>query len=61
MIYSNCKINLGLNILKKREDGYHELDMVMMPVDFNDVLKYEDYGEKGDLILEVSDPSIPID
>ena len=61
MIYSNCKINLGLNILKKREDGYHELDMVMMPVDFNDVLKYEDYGEKGDLILEVSDTRIPID
>lgn len=33
MIYpANCKINLGLDILRRRADGYHELETVMFPV-----------------------------
>lgn len=32
IIKANCKINLGLNVLRKREDGYHELETVMLPV-----------------------------
>ncbi len=28
----NCKINLGLNILRRREDGFHDLETVMLPV-----------------------------
>ena len=30
----NCKINLGLNIIRKRADGYHDLQTVFYPVDF---------------------------
>ena len=29
---ANCKINLGLDVLRRREDGYHELETVMFPV-----------------------------
>ena len=29
---ANCKINLGLDVVRKREDGYHELETVMLPV-----------------------------
>lgn len=29
---ANCKINLGLHVLRKREDGYHDLETVMLPV-----------------------------
>ncbi len=29
---ANCKINLGLDILRRREDGYHDLETVMVPV-----------------------------
>ena len=29
---ANCKINLGLDVLRRREDGYHELSTVMFPV-----------------------------
>ncbi len=61
MIQSNCKLNIGLNILKKREDGYHELDMIMVPIDFSDVIKYWDYGVEGDLILETNNGNIPTD
>lgn len=31
-IRANCKINLGLFVTRKREDGYHELQSVMLPV-----------------------------
>ena len=29
---ANCKINLGLDVIRKREDGYHDLETVMLPV-----------------------------
>lgn len=33
-----AKINLGLDVLRRREDGYHEVKMVMQTVDLYDVL-----------------------
>lgn len=32
IIHANCKINIGLDILRKRDDGYHELSTAMFPV-----------------------------
>lgn len=32
LFFAPCKINLGLNITKKRDDGYHEIYTVMTPV-----------------------------
>lgn len=29
---ANCKINIGLDVLRRREDGFHELETVMVPV-----------------------------
>jgi len=37
--FPNCKINLGLNILQKREDGFHNLETVFYPLAFNDILE----------------------
>lgn len=34
-----CKINLGLNVISKRDDGYHEVSSVMYPVDIQDILE----------------------
>ncbi len=34
-----AKINLCLDVASKREDGYHELHMIMVPIDFYDVLE----------------------
>ena len=31
-IKANCKINIGLDVLRRRADGYHDLSTVMMPV-----------------------------
>lgn len=33
-----AKINLGLNVVGKREDGYHELEMVMAPISLHDLI-----------------------
>lgn len=32
VLHANCKINLGLDVLRRRGDGYHELSTVMYPV-----------------------------
>ena len=33
-----AKINLGLDVLRKREDGYHEVRMIMQTIQMYDVL-----------------------
>ena len=37
--FPNAKINLGLNVLRRRDDGYHDITTVMVPVDWCDVLE----------------------
>lgn len=32
ILYPNCKINLGLRVIRKRPDGYHELETVFVPI-----------------------------
>lgn len=41
---SYAKINISLNILGKHEDGYHELDSVMLPLEMHDSLIMEDHN-----------------
>jgi 4-diphosphocytidyl-2-C-methyl-D-erythritol kinase len=37
--FPNCKINIGLNIVGKREDGYHNLETVFYPLPWHDALE----------------------
>jgi 4-(cytidine 5'-diphospho)-2-C-methyl-D-erythritol kinase len=37
--YPCCKINLGLNIVNKRKDGYHNLETIFYPVPLHDVIE----------------------
>lgn len=39
LVFPNCKINLGLHIVCKRADGYHDLETVFYPVPFTDALE----------------------
>lgn len=39
ILYPNCKINLGLNILRRRADGYHDIETLMYPVGWCDILE----------------------
>jgi 4-diphosphocytidyl-2-C-methyl-D-erythritol kinase len=56
---SPCKVNLLLNILGRRPDGYHELETVMQPVALCDRLTFE---RSGDAVkLSCSNPTLPVD
>ena len=37
--FPNCKINLGLQILRRRPDGYHDLQTVFYPLPLKDILE----------------------
>ena len=37
--FPNAKINLGLNIVERRPDGYHNIETVFYPIGLNDVLE----------------------
>lgn len=39
ILFPPAKINLGLNVLNKREDGYHEIQSCMVEIPFFDVLE----------------------
>jgi len=54
---SPCKVNLLLNILGKRSDGFHELETVMHPVNVCDHLSFERAG--NGIQLSCSDPFLP--
>src|SRR3954451_13303103 len=56
---SPCKVNLLLNILGKRPDGFHELETLMHPVNYCDHLFFSRAGES--IELSCSDPSLPTD
>lgn len=54
---SFCKVNLLLNILGKRPDGFHELETVMHPVQYCDRLIFSRAGQG--IQLTCSDPALP--
>ena len=52
-----AKINLCLDVVGKREDGYHDLKMIMVPINFYDVLEME---FAPDTTLELNRDYLPI-
>ena len=46
-LYPNCKINLGLRVIRKREDGYHDLETIFVPI----------YGLHDELEVTKTEPS----
>ena len=56
---SHCKINLLLNVVGRRDDGFHELEMLMLPVPIFDRLDFE--LPNDDIELTCNQPGIPTD
>ena len=46
IVFPCAKINLGLNIVSKREDGYHNLETVFYPIPLYDALEIKYMDEK---------------
>lgn len=57
--FPQAKINLGLNITEKRPDGYHNLETVFYPVEWNDVLEIAPLSsEKEEIALHILNKTI---
>ena len=60
-IKAYAKINIALNILNRREDGYHDLDMVMIPIDLHDIIELERLPHGYESYLTSDDQDLPTD
>ena len=55
-----AKINIGLDVLRRREDGYHELKMIMQTVDICDDLSFERTAQPG-IVIRTDHEELPVD
>jgi len=58
VVKSHCKVNLLLNVIGRREDGFHEIETIMQPVPLYDELHIERV-EKG-IELTCDDPQLSV-
>lgn len=56
---SHAKVNLRLEILKRREDGYHELRTVFQKISLHDTLRFSLKKEKG-ISIVADHPKLPL-
>ena len=52
--YPNAKINLGLNIVEKRPDGYHNLETIFYPINLQDALEVTKLDDEKEYSLTLS-------
>lgn len=54
-----AKINLGLDVLRRREDGYHEVRMIMQNIGLHDVITLKKTEERG-IVLTTNAGELPV-
>jgi len=59
LLFPNAKINIGLNVVEKRADGYHNIETVFYPIGLSDVLDVQVSESCSDYSFSAS--GIPID
>lgn len=59
-IKANAKINIALKVVGTRENGYHDLDMIMVPIGLYDVIDIEVLSDEYETNVEFDDYSIPL-
>ncbi len=59
-IKARAKINLTLDVVGKRPNGYHDVEMIMQQVDLYDVVTVSK-REDARVVLSCSDPFLPVD
>ncbi len=61
LIYSNAKINIGLNIVEKRNDGFHNIETVFFPIGMRDAIEIANSKSEAPYTLSASGIPINID
>ena len=59
-ITAPAKINLNLEVVRRREDGFHDIKTRMLPLEFGDKVVLERTTDPG-IVLRCSDPDLPTD
>lgn len=59
ILFPNAKINIGLNVLEKREDGYHNIESIFYPIAINDALEAIKSEGIGNITLSTYGNPIP--
>lgn len=59
--YPNAKINLGLNIVEKRPDGYHNLETIFYPIHLQDALEVTKLEEEEEVDYKLKVSGVPIE
>ena len=59
-IRAHAKINLTLDVLYKRTDGFHQVEMIMQAIELADILKLEEKA-KGDISITSNIAHLPCD
>ena len=59
-IRAHAKINLFLNVVGKREDGYHNLETVFQSIDLHDEIILRERDKKG-VVIQCNHPDVPSD
>jgi 4-diphosphocytidyl-2-C-methyl-D-erythritol kinase len=59
-VLTRAKVNLSLEVIRRRQDGYHEIETILQSVDLFDRLDVELTGD-GAVHIECDDPEIPTD
>ncbi|MGX4598165.1 4-(cytidine 5'-diphospho)-2-C-methyl-D-erythritol kinase [Faecalimicrobium sp. JNUCC 81] len=57
---SRAKINLSIDVLGKREDGYHLVEMIMQTIDLYDIIKIKELCT-DDIIIKSNSKDVPLD
>ena len=58
-VLAPAKLNLFLEVLGKRPDGYHEIESMMVAVSLHDSLTFTD-DPSGEISLRCSEPTLPV-
>ena len=58
LLKSYAKINICLNVVGKREDGYHELDMIILPLKLHDSILFTELKNARDHFVTIDDFSL---
>lgn len=59
LVFSGCKINLGLHVVEKRSDGFHNIETVFYPIKWLDAIEILQTSDSQSVKIDIS--GIPIE
>src|SRR5213080_1399691 len=58
-VLAPAKINVWLRVLRRRSDGFHEIETIIAPISLCDEIKIQQRSGKQEIVFRCDDPSVP--